>query len=228
MSKQPSRIKNKAGILTVIGALAIGAVGAFEGLRTRAYLDIVGVPTVCYGETRGVSLGDQYTVEECKAMLGDGLLEFEQGMLKCIIDPASVPDKSYVAFLSFSYNVGTGAFCKSTLVRKLNSGNLLGACDELLKWVNAGGKVVQGLVNRRNEERALCLEGLAEGPPTIVVAPAPPVSIEPVSALPVVAEPEPEAPGIDWRIVALVALAVLAIGAAVIGFVYVRRKRGRP
>ena len=155
-----SRLK-KAGIgLTVAGSLAIGLVGGYEGLRTHAYRDVVGVPTVCFGETRGVKMGDSYTVDECKVMLGDALIEFETGMRRCMVRPDSVPDKSYVAFLSFTYNVGVGAFCRSTLARKLNSGDLRGACNELPKWNRAGGRVIRGLTRRRAEERQLCLEGL--------------------------------------------------------------------
>jgi lysozyme len=155
-----SRLK-KAGIgLTVAGSLAIGIVGGYEGLRTKAYRDIVGVPTVCFGETRGVKMGDVYTVDECKVMLGDALVEFEAGMRKCLRFPDSIPDKPYVAFLSLSYNIGTGAFCRSTLVRKLNAGDIRGACNELLKWNRAGGRVIKGLTRRRQEERALCLSGL--------------------------------------------------------------------
>lgn len=155
-----SRLK-KAGIgLTVAGALAIGLVGGYEGLRTKAYYDVVGVPTVCFGETRGVEMGDSYTVDECKAMLGTALTEFETGMRKCMVRPDAVPDKPYVAFLSFTYNVGVGAFCKSTLARKLNSGDMRGACNELAKWNRAGGRVIRGLIRRRAEERALCLSGL--------------------------------------------------------------------
>lgn len=155
-----SRLK-KAGIgLTVAGSLAIGIVGGYEGLRTKAYRDIVGVPTVCFGETRGVKMGDSYTVEECRAMLGDALVEFERGMRQCMVKPDSIPDKPYVAFLSLTYNIGIGAFCKSTLVRKVNAGDIRGACNELPKWNKAGGKVVKGLVRRRAEERALCLSGL--------------------------------------------------------------------
>lgn len=150
-----SRLKRGAAIT----ALAVSLVAGFEGLRTVAYLDPVGIPTVCFGETKGVSLGDKYTVEQCKAMLGDRLVEFEAGMTKCIANPARVPDKSYVAFLSFTYNVGVGAFCKSTLVKKLNAGDLIGACNELPKWVKAGGITLPGLVKRREAERQLCLEG---------------------------------------------------------------------
>jgi lysozyme len=105
-------------------------------------------------------MGDVYTVDECKAMLGDALIEFETGMRKCMIRPDSVPDKPYVAFLSFTYNVGVGAFCKSTLARKVNSGDLRGACNELPKWNRAGGRVIRGLTIRRAEERKLCLEGV--------------------------------------------------------------------
>jgi lysozyme len=155
-----SRLK-KAGLgLTVAGSLAVGIIGGYEGLRTHAYRDVVGVPTVCFGETRGVKMGDVYTVDECKAMLGDALIEFETGMRKCMVHPDSVPDKPYVAFLSFTYNVGVGAFCKSTLARKVNSGDLRGACNELPKWNRAGGRVIRGLTIRRAEERKLCLEGV--------------------------------------------------------------------
>ena len=141
-------------------AAAVALVGAWEGLRTVAYRDVVGIPTVCFGETRGVEMGDRYTVDECKAMLGDGLIEFEAGMRKCLTSPDAIPDGAYVAFLSLSYNIGPGAFCKSTLVRKANVGDIKGACDELPKWNRAGGRVVKGLTNRRAAERELCLKGL--------------------------------------------------------------------
>lgn len=150
-----SRLKKGAAIT----ALVVGLVGTFEGLRTVAYRDPVGIPTVCYGETRGVHMGDRYTVEQCKAMLGNSLVQYETGMLRCIRQPEKVPDKSYVAFLSFTYNVGVGAFCGSTLAKKVNRGDLIGACNELPKWVKAKGITLPGLVKRRAEEKTLCLEG---------------------------------------------------------------------
>jgi lysozyme len=154
-----SRLRN-LGKLTAAGALAIGLIGGYEGLRTKAYRDIVGVPTVCFGETRGVKMGDEYTVAECKEMLGHALVEFETKMRKCLVRPDNIPDKPYVVFLSLSYNVGVGAFCKSTLARKINSGDIRGACNELPKWNRAGGRVVRGLVIRRADEQRICLEGL--------------------------------------------------------------------
>lgn len=151
-----SRLKKGSAAL----AAAIALIGTWEGVRTVAYKDIVGVPTVCFGETRGVKMGDRYTMEECRAMLGDGIVEFEAGMRKCLTNPDTVPEKTYVSFLSVSYNIGIGAFCKSTIARKANAGDYRAACDALLAWNKAGGRVVQGLVNRRADERRICLSGL--------------------------------------------------------------------
>lgn len=146
----------------LIAAVSIGASAAFvapwEGLRTRAYQDIVGVWTVCFGETKGVRRGDEYTAAECDAMLRSELREYAVELGRCLVVP--VPEGVAVAFLSWSYNVGSSAACKSTLVRKANAGDLRGACDELLRWNRAGGKVVRGLSNRRQAERALCLNSL--------------------------------------------------------------------
>lgn len=152
-----SRLKKAAAAL----ALAIALVGGWEGVRTVAYRDVVGVPTVCFGETRGVRMGDRYTLEECQTMLGEALIEFEAGMRKCLKAPDAIPAKSYVAFLSLSYNIGTAAFCRSTVARRANAGDIRGACEAIILWNRAGGRVVRGLVNRRADERRICLEGLA-------------------------------------------------------------------
>lgn len=144
---------------SAVAAAAIALVSTFEGLRTVAYRDPIGIPTVCFGETRGVKMGDGYTVQQCKDMLGDSLREFETGMRACLVNPDRIPDKPYEAFLSFTYNVGTGAFCKSTMARKINAGDLRGACDEFPKWDKAAGIRLPGLTKRRTAERALCVEG---------------------------------------------------------------------
>ena len=151
-----SRLKKGAAITGVVVTL----VGGFEGLRTVAYRDPVGIPTICFGETKNVRMGMTATVEECKGMLTESLVEHELGMAKCLRDPDSIPDKTYGAFVSFTYNVGVGAFCKSTLARKANAGDLASACNQLLFWTRAGGIKLPGLVKRREAERELCLEGL--------------------------------------------------------------------
>lgn len=140
-------------------AATIALVGAFEGLRTVAYRDPVGIPTICYGETLGVKMGDVKSVEECKTMFASRLVVFATGVEKCS-ELERAPDKVYIAVVSWAYNVGVGAACKSTLVKKLNAGDLIGACNELSKWTKAGGKTLPGLVKRRSEERKLCLEGV--------------------------------------------------------------------
>lgn len=143
-----------------MGAAAIALVATWEGLRTKAYLDAVKVPTVCFGETRGVKLGDQYTVQQCKDMLGNRLVEFEAGMRKCLRNPDAIPDGPYVAALSLSYNIGVGGFCRSSVRRLLDAGQIRQACDAFRNFTRAGGMRLQGLVNRREAERAICLKGL--------------------------------------------------------------------
>lgn len=139
-------------------AIAVAFIGPWEGRELRAYRDIVGVPTICYGETRGVQMGDTATAEECTTMLAKGVAEFAAGIAPCL--PATLPDKTRAAFISAAYNIGVGAFCGSSMSKRAKAGDLPGACDALTMWNKAGGKVVKGLVNRRAAERALCLEGL--------------------------------------------------------------------
>ena len=150
-----SRLKKSAAV----AAAAVAIVGAFEGLRTLAYRDSVGVPTVCFGETRGVHMGDKYTVDQCKQMLGNRLVEFEAGMRACLRNPDALPDGPYIASLSLSYNIGTGAFCRSSVRRYLDAGQIKQACDAFRNFTKAGGYTLPGLVKRREAERALCLKG---------------------------------------------------------------------
>ncbi|MBT8152759.1 lysozyme [Epibacterium ulvae] len=157
--------KRTVGLLAAGGVALSGAVsfvGQWEGLRTEAYRDIVGVWTVCYGETKGVTPIDRYSKAECDRMLGARVLEFERELDRCLT--GSVPVGAKIAFVSWAYNVGVGAACRSTLVRKANVGDVRGACNELPRWNRAGGRVVRGLTNRRMSERDLCLravEGVA-------------------------------------------------------------------
>jgi len=140
-------------------ALATGIISQFEGRELRAYQDIVNVWTICDGETKGVKAGDVATPAQCDSMLAKNLITYEAGMDRCLTYP--VPGKVKVAFLSLAYNIGTGAFCRSTLVRKANAGDVVGACEQILVWDKAGKppRPVKGLTNRRKAERELCLEG---------------------------------------------------------------------
>ena len=139
-------------------ALAIAVVGAFEGYSATAYPDVIGVPTICYGETKGVHLGDKATRAQCDEKLSSRLVEFNEGVSSCI--NVDLPDSRRVAFVSLAYNIGTAAFCKSTVVRKINAGDVAGSCDAILMWNKAGGSVRNGLTQRRKKEREMCLQGV--------------------------------------------------------------------
>jgi len=138
-------------------ALAAAFIAPWEGLETKAYLDPVGIPTICYGHTRGVELGDEMSAEECDALLNDEILEYLQAVDNYIYVP--MPDTRRAALTSFAYNVGIENFKRSTLRKKLNAGDVVGGCNELSKWVFAKGIKLRGLIRRRESERALCLEG---------------------------------------------------------------------
>jgi lysozyme len=155
-----TRLRGAAGAVTAIGLLAVAVIGNWEGLRLYAYRDVIGVWTACYGETRGIHRGMRFTKEQCDVLFIDSLAEHEKGMRSCLNNPDSLPDKTYVAFLSLAYNIGTGAFCRSSVAREANNLHLVAACNNILKFNKAGGKVVKGLVKRRAMERKLCLEGV--------------------------------------------------------------------
>ena len=154
------RLRNRMIAGTAAAALGVVFVGGKEGVRLVAYRDIVGVPTVCIGETRGVKMGDRHTRAECDAMLLKGLAEFEEGILKCVPGLAGAPDERLVAHVSLAYNIGVGAYCKSTVARRYNAGDLKGSCDAFDMWDKAGGRRVQGLAIRRDDEQVLCRKGL--------------------------------------------------------------------
>lgn len=141
-------------------AAAVFVVGSFEGMRTVAYLDPVGIPTYCFGETDGVRLGDRATPAECAGLLVERLQEFGQGVDRCI-GRADLPPARKTAYTSLAYNIGINAFCNSTLVRKEKAGNPAGACSEILRWNKAGGVELPGLKARRAQEFELCRSSLA-------------------------------------------------------------------
>lgn len=151
-----SRVR-KGGTLA---ALCVVVVGGFEGIRLNAYRDVVGVPTACFGETRGIRMGMKFTKTECDAMLLKGLDEFAEGVEKCTISAKYMPEKRYVAHLSLAYNIGVGGYCKSSVSRLENAGQTRASCDFFLKYNRAGGVVFPGLTRRRQAERLMCLEGL--------------------------------------------------------------------
>ena len=148
------RSKLIAKIGAAAAALAVSAVAFYEGTVQRTYRDPIGIITACTGHTGPeLQMGQTFTREQCDDMLAKDLLQ-HAAALDCIKTPLA--DGQKAAFLSFAFNVGNGAFCSSTLVRKANAGDMPGACAELSRWTLAGGKQLPGLVNRRAAERAMC------------------------------------------------------------------------
>lgn len=150
--------KGALGGAAAVMLIAAPFVGDWEGLRTSAYLDPVGIPTICYGSTQGVKIGQEKTVQQCNELLQTELLEYYKAVDDGITVP--LPPARAAALTSFAYNVGIANFNRSTLRRLMNEGKTRQACDELGKWVFAKGMKLRGLVRRREAERQLCLEGL--------------------------------------------------------------------
>lgn len=160
--KQPVGVA--AAAILAAAAIAAPLVATYEGTVNKGYADPVGIPTACTGHTGGVVVGKPYTDDQCMMFLVQDLAKHGAAIAPCINRP--IPDKTRAAFTSFAFNVGPAAFCKSTMARKVNAGDLAGACAELSKWVNAGGKPLPGLVKRRWAERAFCEAGLYDAPNT--------------------------------------------------------------
>lgn len=153
----PSKLRNALVSASVAGAVSIAGVliQDREGVKYKAYLDPVGIPTVCAGVTGpDVVMGKTYTKQECDALL----YKHMQPAIKAVNESVKVSLNDYqkAALYSFTYNVGVNAFKSSTLLKKLNAKDTKGACDELRRWTYAGGKQWKGLVERREVERELC------------------------------------------------------------------------
>ena len=149
--------KTIAGISAVIGAaagLAVPLVSAWEGIRARPYKDPVGISTVCYGETSAEMR--PYSPQECKDMLNRAITQrYGPDVLKCTPGIGDYPG-AFAAAISLAYNIGPTAYCRSTAARKFQQGDLKGGCDAFALWVKAGGRVLPGLVNRREAEIEMC------------------------------------------------------------------------
>lgn len=148
------RAATVGGALIAALGLAVPLVQQWEGLETTPYRDVTGKPTVCYGDTKDVRAR---TEAECSVLLVARMAhDFAPAVIACVPSLADRP-KQLAASLSLAWNIGTGAFCKSTAARRFNAGQWKAGCDAFLMWRFAGGREVRGLLNRRRAERELCL-----------------------------------------------------------------------
>jgi lysozyme len=154
-----SKQKAAAAGIVLAGSGLIAFVSHWEGRSHTVYRDIVGVPTVCDGITGpDVILGKVYTDAECNTLTLKHVEAHGKRLLVCI--NVRITQGYYDALASWAYNVGTKAACQSTLVKLLNQRKYLQACDQLLRWNRAGGKIVRGLDNRRKAEHAKCIRSI--------------------------------------------------------------------
>lgn len=141
--------------------IAVMIVSLFEGLSLKPYYDTVHVKTVCYGATAAdhVDLNRNYTKAECQAILAADLPKYDAQIQKCLTTAAykALTPYRHAAMVSFVYNVGPGAFCKSSVAHDLNAGKVTAACNALLLYDRGGGRVIKGLQTRREKERQYCL-----------------------------------------------------------------------
>lgn len=156
--------------------ICVGCVSGFEGLRTMAYRDPVGIPTYCFGETRGVTMQSKATPEQCKELLAERVVEFSDKLKaeNClgIAVWARLHAKTQAALVSIIYNTGPGKFgvkdgiCElkahkrpSTMVSLFRAGADAKACAQFLDWAHPP---LPGIITRRKVEMNLCLEGVAD------------------------------------------------------------------
>lgn len=141
--------------------VGLDLISGFEDTRFKAYDDGVGVWTIGTGTTvypNGVKVkqGDTCTLEQAKTYFKHDLAKFEKTVNESVTVPLT--QNQFDALVSLTYNIGSGAFKNSTLLTVLNKGDYQGASDQFLVWNKAGGKVMNGLVRRREAERALFLK----------------------------------------------------------------------
>jgi lysozyme len=156
-------MKRLPATLIVVSALAVSGIAGYEGYRARAYDDGVGVQTVGFGSTRHpdgtpVKAGDTVTPERAVVMLAKDADRIWREAAACIGDVPLTQNEAD-AFASLAYNIGSRAFCRSTIVKKLkqNPPDYAGACEAILMWNRAGGQVLPGLTKRRQAEYRMCM-----------------------------------------------------------------------
>lgn len=162
----------KTALASGLGLVALTATYLtlpWEGKRNLAYYDSLGrVWTVCVGETKSVKKGDWHSDEECLEMLHTRLeKDYRRPLQRCVANFDDLPISLQAAMLDAAYNVGVGAICGSTAAKRARAGSYRDACHALTRFNRAGGRVIRGLVKRREHgdenrigELELCLTGL--------------------------------------------------------------------
>jgi lysozyme len=145
-----------AAALLTLSMAGIGFIMQHEGTVLKAYPDVIGVSTICTGHTKGVELGQVATMEECEQYLAEDAANASKDVARCTTQP--VTQGQFDALVSLTFNIGGKNYCNSTLVKKINRGDCVGAANEFSRWVYADGRKLNGLVKRRADEKAIFLK----------------------------------------------------------------------
>ncbi len=149
-------IDRKAIATLALSAAALVGLVTSEGYSDQAIIPIKDdVPTLGFGSTEGVKLGDKTTPVKALNRALQDIQKYEGAVKKCVVVP--LHQYEYDTYINLAYNIGTGAFCRSTLVKKLNSTDYAGACQEILRWDRAKGIKIKGLTVRRQAEYQKCI-----------------------------------------------------------------------
>jgi lysozyme len=166
-----------------INAAAIALIKEFEGFRAETYLDSAGIPTIGYGTTAAAGVGIvpkpgmRISEPDAEEYLHAALSRFAAKVAPLL--KREPTENQYGAMMSLAYNIGPTGFARSSVLKRFNEGNIPAAADAFLLWNKAGGKVLRGLVRRREAERALFLTPDGKATP----APAPATSEAPTGLL---------------------------------------------
>ena len=161
-----------------VNQAAIDLIKTFEGFRGEAYRDAVGVWTIGYGTTASAGVGIApvpgmtVTKAEAEWYLQKTVDKFAAQIAPYITAP--ITENEFGAFVSLAYNIGPTAFRKSSALRHFNAGDRARAASNILLFNKAGGKVLKGLVRRREAERALFLTPVANTKPLAAPGPVKP------------------------------------------------------
>lgn len=149
------RLRVAVAALTLSAAAFVG-LAVHEGYSDTAIIPVPGdVPTLGFGTTGGVKMGDKTTPTKALVRALSDVQQFEGALKTCVKVP--LHQHEYDAYLSLAYNIGPTAFCSSTLVRLLNQEQYREACDQILRWDRFKGQPLRGLTIRRQKEHRICL-----------------------------------------------------------------------
>lgn len=149
-----------------LSAAALVGIVLKEGYTDEAIIPVPGdVPTIGFGTTGGVKLGDKTTPPKALERALQDIEHYEGALKQCVKVP--LHQSEYDAYVDLAYNIGPTAFCHSTVVKRLNAKDYAGACEAVLMWrkfrgfdcSTPGNRVCSGLWKRRLEEHAKCVEG---------------------------------------------------------------------